>query len=132
VLQECQVVEFCAVPTSDTEVVFTFNQGGSVMAYQARNQDRQGVVETAGGELDQHNLVFLPQLCQVLDRAQPKYLSVHYGSAYRRAKQHMCQSCIAGNHSACPSCACPCLCNDPDSRLPAKTVHRIELQPIGA
>jgi hypothetical protein len=43
-----------------------------------------------------------------------------YPSAERRISQRICQPCIAGNHSACPSPDCPCLCNDPDAKLPSK------------
>jgi hypothetical protein len=45
-----------------------------------------------------------------------------YGSARRRVLHHICQPCISGNHSACPSFDCPCLCNDQDLRFPMKRV----------
>ena len=47
-------------------------------------------------------------------------LTILYGSARRRVLHHICQPCLSGNHSACPSFDCPCLCNDEDLRFPMK------------
>ena len=44
-----------------------------------------------------------------------------YPSTKRRISHLICQPCIVGKHSACPSSECPCLCNDEDARFPSKT-----------
>jgi hypothetical protein len=91
------------------------------MATQPRSADWREIAERVSKEIDPGKLMILvSKLYEALDDAPSNEMAAHYPSARRRVTRHMCQPCISGNHGACPSPDCPCLCNDEDLRLPPK------------
>jgi hypothetical protein len=92
------------------------------MAPQSQSTDWRDIAERASTETDPGNLMILvSRLYEALDQSPSNEMAAHYPSAHRRLTQSMCQPCLSGKHTDCPSLHCPCLCNDEDLRLPPKT-----------